>query len=562
MDTQRDLILKSFLAESEEGLAELEQAILQLEANREDRELVQTIFRAVHTMKGNASILDLHSLLSFTHALEDVLDEVRNGKVAVTSAMTDVLLASAEVLRQMVLNAAQGIDESSEKTKSVMQRLAVFVGSKQPGSPNDAGSARPVAGAAQGVRKPGMKTLRVEIEKLDRLLNLAGEITIARGRITQILEGTSKASLTELREAHDFAEKLHLELREAILQARMVPLGPLFRQYAPKVRDLAQAHGKRAELRILGEEVEVDTSVVEHLKDPLLHMIRNAVDHGIESPGEREQLGKPPVGTITIRAGHDGGNVAVDVSDDGRGLNRERLIDGARRRGITKDYENLPTQDLFQIVFEPGFSTASEITDLSGRGVGMDVVRRNVEALRGSVTISSQPGAGSTVSIRLPLTLAIIEGFGVGVADETYVIPMDQVIECLAFPREEYDARRTDGVLQLRGAPLPYLFLGRHFGVSDASADRRSIVVVRHDAGQAGLVVDTLVGGMQTVIKPLPILQDIPGISGSAILGNGKVALILDVPALLRDFQSHEADMQSKNILARCPQAGGLGRTD
>lgn len=553
MDNQRDLILKSFLAESEEGLSDLEQGILQLESNGEDRELVQTIFRAVHTMKGNASILDLHSLLSFTHAMEDLLDAVRNGKVAVTAELTDILLASAGILRQMVFNAAQGVDETSDSAKNVMQSLLQFIESAPCKSPAELTATPEPSGSTKRPEKQVMKTLRVEVEKLDRLLNLAGEITIARGRITQILESTAKTSLAELREAHDFAESLHLELREAILQARMVPLGPLFRQYAPKVRDLARAHGKCAELQIVGEDVEVDTSVVEHLRDPLLHMIRNALDHGIETPAERERCGKPTAGTITVRAAHDGGNVAVDVSDDGKGLDREQIIDAAKQRGIVRDFENLPAQDLFQIIFEPGFSTASEITDLSGRGVGMDVVRRNVEALRGTVSVSSQPGSGSTVSIRLPLTLAIIEGFGVDVGDETYVIPMDHVIECLAFPKGDYDSTRSDGVLQLRGSPLPFLFLSRYFGVADGNTDRRSIVVVRHDSGRAGLVVDALLGAMQTVIKPLPILTEIPGISGTAILGNGKVALIVDVSALLRDFQSQLADMQPYERFEKVP---------
>jgi two-component system chemotaxis sensor kinase CheA len=322
----------------------------------------------------------------------------------------------------------------------------------------------------------------------------------------------------------------------------MVPVGPLFRQYTRTVRDLAKSHGKLAQLVIVGEDVEVDTSVVEHLKDPLLHMIRNAVDHGIESPAARRKKGKSPVGNITVRAAHQGGNIVIDVSDDGTGLERQRILEVAQKRGIIANAEKLSDNDIYQLIFESGFSTASKVTDLSGRGIGMDVVRRNVQALRGSVNIRSQPGAGSVVHIRLPLTLAIIEGFSVGVGSETFVIPVDQVIECVELPEEENDSARKDGILQLRGQPLPFLYLKDHFTLPGNRVGRQNIVVVQHDARTAGLAVDVLYGASQTVIKPLPmIFKSVPGVSGSAILGNGRVALILDIPALLRDFRIQEA---------------------
>jgi two-component system chemotaxis sensor kinase CheA len=551
MDIQRDLILKSFLVESEEGLAGMEQSILELEARPGDVEAIQDIFRVVHTMKGNASILELESLLAFAHSVEDLLDGLRSGVLKVDSEVPPMLLAALDTLREMSVGAGKGKDETSKQAKEVLAQIAQFLKSEKKTAKGKKSETveRPQTEdsaplPAKAIQQEAARTLRVDVEKLDRLLNLAGEITIARGRVAQMLESKEEASIEEIREAHSFADGLHLELQETILKARMVPVGPLFRQYNRTVRDLAKSHGKLAQLQMVGEDVEVDTSVVEQLKDPLLHMIRNAVDHGIETPAIRKKKGKEATGTITVRAAHAGGNILIEVSDDGAGLDRERIIAVARKREILADADKLSDNDVYQLIFESGFSTATEVSDLSGRGVGMDVVRQNVQALRGSVQISSQPGEGSTVFIRLPLTLAIIEGFGVGVGSETYVIPVDQMVECVELPAEENDAARKEGILQLRNEPLPFLYLKDHFGLPGERAGRQNVVVVHHENSRAGLVVDELFGSTQTVIKPLPVIfKAIPGVSGSAILGNGRVALILDIPALLRDFRMQEAQL-------------------
>ena len=553
MDTQRDLILKSFLVESSEGLAQMEQSILAMESRPDDTEAVQNVFRVVHTMKGNAGILELESLLSFAHTSEDLLDALREGRLEVDSEITSLLLGILDVLREMAEAAGEGKDIMSRRGKEVIAKISDRLRKNQKSSRSKStgelsredlaarSGVNALPGALGAVQKEAARTLRVDVEKLDRLLNLAGEITIARGRMAQLLEHKEEWSLEEIREAHGFADALHLEMQETILKTRMVPVGPMFRQFSRTVRDVAKAHGKLAQLRIEGEEVEVDTSVVEHLKDPLLHMIRNAVDHGIETPEERKKKGKAPMGTITVRAAHEGGNIVVEVEDDGAGLDRKKILETAQKRKLLEDAEKLSDHEAYQLIFESGFSTATEVNDLSGRGVGMDVVRRNVQALRGTVQASSQPGAGTTVHVRLPLTLAIIEGFGVGVGDETYVIPVEQVIECVELPAEENDAARTEGILQLRNEPLPFLYLKDHFGLPGKRDGRQNIVVVEHETSRAGVAVDVLYGATQTVIKPLPVMfKEIPGVSGSAILGNGRVALILDVPALLRDFRSRE----------------------
>ena len=318
----------------------------------------------------------------------------------------------------------------------------------------------------------------------------------------------------------------------------MVPIGPLFHQYNRTVRDMAKSLGKMAQLRIEGEDIEVDTSVVEYLKDPLLHMIRNALDHGIEPPTKRKKSGKSQTGTITVRAAREAGNIVIEVMDDGAGLDKQKICEVAQKKGLVAEPQKLSESEVYQLIFEPGFTTASHVSDMSGRGVGMDVVRRNIQALRGSVHAASQPGVGTTVRVRLPLTLAIIEGFGVGVGEETYVIPVDQVIECVELPKEDHENARKDGVLQLRNEPLPFIYLKDHFGLPGERGGRQSVVVVQHETSRAGLAVNELYGATQTVIKTLPaVFKNVPGVSGSAILGDGRVALILDVPALFRDFK-------------------------
>jgi len=550
MEIQRDLILKNFLVESEEGLSIMEQSILDLELHSSDSEAIQSIFRVVHTMKGNASLLEIEGLLAFTHTAEDLLDQLRNGTLSVTPEIIALLLDLVDALRQMVAAAGQGKDETGPGAKGILARISHHLMSngkigKDQGHARDSQDSlsNPEAAPAMGhAPYKGARTLRVDVAKLDRLLDLAGELTIARGRVAQMLEAKEELSLEELRDAHSFADTLHYELQDTILKARMVPVGPLFHQYNRTVRDLAKSLGKMAQLRIEGEDIEVDTSVFEYLKDPLLHMIRNALDHGIEQPAKRKKRGKSQTGTITVRAARESRNIVIEVIDDGAGLNRQKIIEVAQKKGLIAESQKLTDQEIHQLIFEPGFTTASEVSNMSGRGVGMDVVRRNIQALRGSVHVTSQPGAGATVRIRLPLTLAIIEGFGVGVGNETYVIPVDQVIECVELGKEDHENARKDGVLQLRSEPLPYIYLQDHFGLPGNRGAKQSVVVVQYETGRAGLAVNELYGATQTVIKPLPaIFKDVSGVSGSAILGNGRVALILDIPALFRDFRMQEA---------------------
>jgi two-component system chemotaxis sensor kinase CheA len=317
------------------------------------------------------------------------------------------------------------------------------------------------------------------------------------------------------------------------MKLRMVPLGPTLRPHARTVRDVAFAHGKLASLEISGGDVEVDTSVVEALRDALTHLVRNAIDHGIEQPEARRRAGKDPQGIIHLSAHHEGGSVVVAMSDDGAGLSRAKIAERARERGLAADPERMPDEELFRLVLEPGFSTAAEVTELSGRGVGLDVVRRHVESLRGAMAIESREGRGTTVTLRLPLTLAMIDGFSVGVDEEVFVIPLDAVQECVEMPGLRHEAGGA-GVMGLRGQPLPFVRLRHALGRGGTPPPRENVVVVRHGDRSAGVVVDALFGAGQVVVKPLgDLFRQAPGIAGSTILGSGRVALILDVGAVI-----------------------------
>jgi len=549
MEIDLDAILLTFSAETEERCGEMEEALIALEAYPEDEKPLEAIFRGAHTIKGNAASLGFPAVAKFAHAFEELLQHFRSRAVAVTRERITLLLRSVDALRQMVPEAIAGAEELRPEHSALLQQLAS-------GNPSGATEASVAVSAGTvhpaksfGHRREDLQawmersgTVRVDIQKLDRMLNLAGEITVAHGRLREVLETRSQAGKEAL-EALGQVERLSLDLQEQIMKVRMLPIGPIFRQYIRTVRDVAQANGKIVRLAMGGEDVEIDLSVVEHLKDPLTHMIRNALDHGIETPEIRQAQGKERCGLITLSASHDGANIVIQIRDDGAGLSRERIEERARSLGMIAEPEKLTDQVLYQFIFEPGFSTAETITDISGRGVGMDVVRRNIEALRGSVAIDSQPGRGTTITIRLPLTLAIIDGFGVGVGDETYVIPMHTVLECLQLPAEEQHQEKRFGVINLRGEPLPYVCLRDWFDLPGPRPDRENIVVVEVDRVKAGLAVDTLLGARQTVIKPLgENFKNVRGIAGSAILGNGRVALIVDVQGLLRDVIRSRGD--------------------
>ena len=536
MEFDAEALLLTFIAETEENLRTIEEGLLSLERQPDDTEVLQTVFRMAHTLKGNSASLGFTGVAEFAHALEDQLEKLRKRERPATAGLVTELLAAVDALREMLPVAVEGNHEISPKHQEVLGRLASGASDIR-FSPAPEVGAGPAAAPAELLVRPGEsgRTLRVAIDKLDRLMTLAGEIAISRGRLRQLLEENPVPGALE---ADQDAAQLHAELQELVMQVRMVPVGPTLRQFVRSVRDLATAQGKLARVSIQGEDVEVDTTIIEHLRDPLTHMIRNALHHGIEMPEVRKQKGKDPCGSVALSAWREAGSIVIELADDGAGFNRERIVEEARRRGLAEEPEKLPDAELYRLVFEPGFSTAESVTEWSGRGMGMDVVRERIAALRGSIAIESWPDAGTSIKIRLPLTLAIIEGFGVGIGAETYVIPVDRVVECMELPRRA-GRRERHGVLQLRGEALPFVRLRDLFGAGGAEPERESVVVVRHDLARAGIVVDRLHGQNQAVIKPLgAVFQSVRGLCGSTILGDGRVAFILDVPGLLENLTS------------------------
>lgn len=389
------------------------------------------------------------------------------------------------------------------------------------------------------------KFIRVDAERLDLLINLIGELVINRQRVDLL---SSRLGDSQLMEAVTTMGNFTEQIRDAALTLRMVPIGDTFQKFKRVVRDTAKELGKEIELEIYGAETELDRSMVERLNDPLTHIVRNAMDHGIEATEFRIQRGKPALGTITLGARHDAGNIVITISDDGGGLNTEKIRAKAIANGILDESAILSQQELFQLIFHPGLSTAEKVTNLSGRGVGMDVVKRNIEALQGGIEIESELGVGTALVIRLPLTLAIIDGFHVATGNTNFIIPQNTILECVDLNSLAHVAGQD--CVNLRGEQVPFIRLRDIFALPACDETREKIVVVQFGDRRAGIVVDELHGEIQTVVKPMgPIFQALKGIGGSSLLGTGEVALILDVQQLI-NFAIAQESARNGSILA------------
>jgi two-component system chemotaxis sensor kinase CheA len=550
MDLDHDILLQTFIEETQENLVAMEQALVALEARPGDDEAIRAVFRGAHTIKGNAATLGFRAVADFAHAFEDVLARLRARSLAPSAALTSLLLRALDALREGIALAAGGAEALPTESESVRQALEKYAADggeaaapegNAPTFPDES----PHLSEARGLEG---RTLRVDVGRLDRMLRLAGEIAISRGRLREMLDRGQ--SSRDALETHREADRLFLELQEQIMEARLVPLGPVFRRHQRTVRDVALAVGKEVQLVVEGDEVEVDMTVVEHMRDPLTHMIRNAIDHGIETPDVRARRGKDARGRITLRARRDSGSIVMEIEDDGAGLDLPRIREVGAARGF--DTARMRDAELGNLIFASGFSTAAAVTDLSGRGVGMEVVRRNVDLLRGTIAVETRPERGTTISIRVPLTLAIIDGFqvqvGAGAGAETYVVPLDTVVECMELPLGTGDRADECGVIDVRGEAVPFVRLGGVFslgGDAPAPQARENVVVVKHEERLTGIAVDALLGQSQTVIKPLSkMFRGLPGVAGSTILGNGRVALILDVPALMREVTLRQSQRQ------------------
>jgi two-component system, chemotaxis family, sensor kinase CheA len=680
--------LPAFVTEAREHLQMLEELLLQLEDDSENRELLDALFRSAHTIKGSAGIFGIDAIVAFTHHVETLLEQVRRGAQRFDAPMGTLLLQSADHIR-LLLGAISGggaLDAAAtaEGDRLVDGLRALYSGSPAGGTAppgatrsgeSDAAPAGAAAAAAAATAAPpasvewriqvrfggdtfrngmdplailhylgGLGTLRdvrcdvsavpvieeldpescclslslavvsdrgrdaiesafsfvredcdltiegdeppalvtaaaaddatgaaideggdedasvaiapttggasaragsaaarpaveearfirVRADRLDTLIDLLGELVIASAGASLLARHSRQSALVE---SSLQVAGLVEEIRNGTLQLRMVPIGDTFARFRRVVRDTAAELGKDIALTLVGTETELDKSVVERIADPLMHLVRNALDHGLETPEQRIAAGKPAQGRLTLSACHESGSILIRIDDDGRGIDRERVLRRARERGLVAPDAEPSDAEVIDLIFQPGFSTAEKVTNLSGRGVGMDVVRRNIEALRGSVTVSSVAGQGSSIEIRLPLTLAIIDGFLVGVGPSRFIFPLDGVIEVLEAGIAE---AATDGagrrVIELRGQLLPVVDLRRLYELDSNPPPRSSVVVVRSGNHRIGVMVDQLLGQHQTVIKPLArIFQGLRGISGSTILGTGEVALIFDVAAL------------------------------
>ncbi len=376
---------------------------------------------------------------------------------------------------------------------------------------------------------PAMPTdsrfVRVESARLDHLVNLVGELVIQSAHLNQVAE---KSGVMDLAESADSVYKIVSALRDHAFGLRMIPIGGVFSRFQRVIHDLKSELGKEVHLELKGQETELDKSMVERLYDPLLHLVRNSLDHGIESPDERVRAGKPAGAVIRLSARHEASEIIIEVEDDGRGLNTEKILARARDRGLVRPEETPDEAEIHRLIFQAGFSTAEKVTNLSGRGVGMDVVKREIQGMRGRIDIESRRGKGSLIRIRLPLTLAIIDGLCVRIGESFFVVPLDIVVECLEFQG------RAGGMIDLRGEALPLIHLDRVFNIVSAQDDNENIVVVQHAGRRAGVAVQEIMGEVQSVIRPIgKMLGDVEGISGSTILGDGTIALILDLAAIV-----------------------------
>lgn len=699
--------LPAFISEAREQVEAIEQLLLQLEENPNDRELLDALFRCAHTVKGSAGIFGLNEVVGFTHHVETLLDDMREGKVELGVELSTLLLECNDQILHLVdfasskgtehsahvelradlitrLQAARAIASESAVRKSDvaaqsapaapsnacwlvsvafgrdcfrngMDPLSIIrylgtIGTVQaiscdrsmvprlenidsescflnidlelqtsavrktiedafsfvrddcqlrlvePGSSPEyftqlinALPDRPLLGdilikigaisqqelkeclmaqaaareqtggngpqlgsllldntrvtpevltaalKKQGRYEPSQgsdehRYIRVQADRLDEVINLLGELVVASAGASTLARQTRQATLIE---THQHMGRLVEEIRNGTLQLRMVPIGETFSRFRRVVRDTASSLGKEVALEILGGDAEMDKSVVEKIADPLMHLVRNGLDHGLEEPHERLAAGKPAQGTLTLSARHQSGSILIQIRDDGRGIHREKVLQRAWERGLVEKNVIPSDADILKLIFAPGFSTAKTITNLSGRGVGMDVVAKNIAALRGTVTVNSEFGVGTTIDIRLPLTLAIIDGFLVSVAASKFIFPLDSVVEVIESKSDTTLDKHGRSVIELRGEMLPVVSLRALYGIESGAPKRVSVVVVGAGTDQFGVMVDALHGQHQTVIKPLsPIFKTLRGISGSSILGTGEVALIFDVQSL------------------------------
>ncbi|MFZ5758367.1 MAG: chemotaxis protein CheA [Thermodesulfobacteriota bacterium] len=570
-------LISGFIVEAFEHLETIELNVLELEQNPADPEIINNIFRPFHTIKGVSGFLNLTTINKLAHATENLLDDVRNNRLAMNSDIIDIVLGVGDYLRTMIQNVSDVLEKGpalyqryditdflerisrcqrgeesvtpvpgggrsrSEKrqepppTPAVMPTaVSLEPATASPDDPVRADTAMPTAGA--GGKKNVEAAIKVDVSKLDGLVNAVGELVIMQAMVRHnpLIEGISDPKLNK-----DFAQltRITTELQKTAMSMRMVPIRQTFQKMTRLVRDLSKKTGKKVDLVMEGEETEIDRNMVDSIYDPLVHMIRNSVDHGVQLPEERVRAGKPESGTVKLSAYQKGGNIVIEIADDGEGVNTAKIRQKAIERGLIGADDDRSDHEINNLIFLPGFSTADKITDVSGRGVGMDVVKKGVEKLRGKVELQSTPGEGSLFLMFLPLTLAIIDGIVVRVGPERYIIPTIAIRESMRPQMEYYNTVHGRGeCLLIRDSLVPIIRLYRLFGVADACREisQGLVVVIENEGRQRALLVDELLGKQEVVIKSLGgYMKDVRGVAGGTILGDGRVGLILDLAGLI-----------------------------
>ncbi len=591
-------LLGGFIDEAFEHLEGIEVNVLELEQSPDDQDIINNIFRPFHTIKGVSGFLNLKTINKLAHATENLLDDVRNGKRPMDSDVIDLVLAVGDTLKAMVENIKDVLDNGPARYREfdIAEQVAHILALQNGESPASPPPEAPVVGeaaapapaaapAAEGgdpapAASPGKApapaakalaaprpaapsrassggngseappasaqkkkmgaSIKVDVEKLDLLVNAVGELVIMQSLVRQ---NPLISKIADPKLIKDFAQlsRITSDLQRTAMSMRMVPIKQTFDKMIRLVRDLSKKTGKEVDLVMEGAETEIDRNMVDSIYDPLVHMMRNSVDHGIQPPEERTKHGKPPTGKVHLRAYQKGGNMVIEIEDDGEGLNTGKIRQKAESRGLIQPGENMSDYELNNLIFLPGFSTADQITDVSGRGVGMDVVKKGVEKLRGKVEVQSQPGKGSLFVIRLPLTLAIIDGIIVRVGSERYIIPTIAIQESMKPERKNYNTVHGRGEsLLTRGDLVPIIRLYQLFSVEPTYTDpcEAIVVVVENEGRQRALMVDELLGKEEVVIKNLGGMQDVRGVAGGTILGDGRVGLILDLAGIIADAAS------------------------
>ncbi len=538
-------LVADFILESREHLTTIEQRLLTLEREPNDADAINSVFRGFHTIKGLAGFLEFASIQEVAHEVETALNLVREGKLAITPSVIDVVLESVDHLSRAITAVEScgacernpGHDRLLGKVRALMAEEPDFP-ELEPAPPPETGPEAAAQPAAAARRHPAAAegfSVRVDTSKLDYLVDMVGEMVIAQSLVEH---NQTLAAAADPRLHRDLAQlaRITSEVQRTAMAMRMVPIGQLFQRTARQVRDLSRKVGKPVDLATRGEDTELDKTIAEVLSDPLMHMVRNSIDHGIEAPEIRQAAGKAPQATISLAAYHQGGQIVIEVADDGRGLDYRKILAKAQEKGLLTDGAHLSENDTFRLILEPGFSTAEQVTDISGRGVGMDVVRKQVEKLRGRIEIRSEAGRGTTFLLKLPLTLAIIDGLVVTIGRDRYIVPMFAVTEMFRPAAESiFTIQNRREMALVRGRLLPVLRLYQRFGLVPRTEDpcQALLIVAETEGHPFCLMVDDLIGKQEVVIKSLGEgLGKVPGVAGGAILGDGRVGLILDMGGL------------------------------